>query len=569
MPEAELGFLCSRLRLAYVPRGALAAGPGLPARLCIVKSGRVAGGGEVAEPGDCFPVAALVARAAPGDAYRAEADSFLWELEAADFDALLGKSARFRAFCTDRLALLVEESRRARRAEAGQALLDGAGLLAPLSSVLAREPVSCPPQATVGEVIAALHEKRIGSMVVADGAGLPLGIFTVQDVLGRVAVPRAAMDTPIAALMSPRPVCLPQEAPLVEAALAMVKHGIRHVVVLRDGRFAGVVSERDLFALQRLSLRRVAERIQAASGVPALAEAAAAIRELTRHLMAQGIRAEQLTQVASALNDALTQRVIALAALGRELPGDWCWLALGSEGRLEQTFVTDQDNALIFAAAGEREAARRAFLEFAGQVNRDLDACGFPLCKGEIMARNPKWCLAPEEWRAQFGDWIRNPLPEALLNASIFFDFRPLAGEARLAGELREAVLPQAKASPAFQRAMALNALTVRPPLGVLRDFAAEGGLIDLKLVGTRPFVDAARVLALARGAAETSTAARLAVAGEPAAIEAFHYIQGLRLREQGNRVREDALGALDRRTLKEAFRQAVALQERLRADYP
>ena len=571
MDGASLAFLASRLRLAYFPRGAPVAGPGSGAsgRLCIVKSGRVSSGGETAEAGECFPVAALVARREPEEIFRADADTFCWELAAADFDALVGLSARFRAFCTDRLALLLDQSRRELRAEAGRSLIDGAGLLAPLATVLAREAVSCAPGTPVGEAIRTMHRSRVGSIVVVDASRAPLGIFTTQDVLERVASPQASMDLPIESLMTRSPLALQHEAPLIEAALAMVKHGIRHVVVLRDGALAGVVSERDLFSLQRMSLRRVAERIQSATALAQLAEAAAEIRQLTRHLMAQGIGPEQLTQVAAALNDALSQRVIALAVGRRSLPGRWCWLALGSEGRLEQTFVTDQDNALIFAAEGDAAAAQRTFLEFAGEVNRDLDDCGFPLCKGEIMARNPRWCLAPEEWRRLFDSWIRNPQPEALLNASIFFDFRPLAGDPRLAGTLRDAILSQARASAAFCRAMAHNALTVKPPLGVLRDFAVEDGMLDLKLYGTRPFVDAARVLALARGSAETGTAARLRAVDEPAAVEAFHYLQGLRLREQGNRIAVEALSPLDRQTLKEAFRQAVALQDRLGVDFP
>src|SRR5690606_35811855 len=124
------------------------------------------------------------------------------------------------------------------------------------------------------------------------------------------------------------------------------RHGIRHVVVTRDGRLAGVVSERDLFALQRVSLRRTSERIHAARSVQDLQGAAEELRKLARHLLAQGVAAEQLTAMVSALNDSLTQRIIALASERHALPGRWCWLALGSEGRMEQTLVTDQDNAL-------------------------------------------------------------------------------------------------------------------------------------------------------------------------------------------------------------------------------
>jgi CBS domain-containing protein len=199
-------------------------------------------------------------------------------------------------------------------------------------------------------------------------------------------------------------------------------------------------------------------------------------------------------------------------------------------------------------------------------VNRDLDACGFPLCKGEIMARNPRWCLTPQEWRAAFDGWIRNTDPQALMHAAIFFDLRALAGEARLASGLREAVLAQSRANRAFLRAMALAALQARPPLGLLADFSADE--LDLKLSGTRPFVDAARVLALAAGSGETNTAARLQAAGEGTAAEAFHYLQTLRLRRESNRVAVADLSDIDRRVLKGAFRAASLLQQRLGLDY-
>jgi CBS domain-containing protein len=262
----------------------------------------------------------------------------------------------------------------------------------------------------------------------------------------------------------------------------------------------------------------------------------------------------------SALNDALSRRVIELAAAKRALPGAWCWLALGSEGRMEQTLITDQDNALIM------EGDKGVFLQFADQVNRDLDACGFPLCKGDVMARNPRWCLSPAQWRALFEGWIENTQPRALLEAAIFFDFRALAGEARLAGELREAVLARTRENRAFLRAMAQAALEAKPPLGLLADFSAAE--LDLKLAGTRPFVDAARVLALAAGVAETGTAPRLHAAGEATAVEAFHYLQTLRLRSDANRVRVEELSDIDRRVLKGAFRQAAILQQRLALDY-
>ena len=567
MDAALLSRMAGQLSIAYYPRGTVIVGTshGAPEHLRIVKAGRVRGPDGSLEEGELFPVPALLEGRAAGGDYQAEADTFCWELAAAQFRALLEESPELRAFCTDRLAALLGAAQRARQAEQAASLADTSALLAPLSSVLRREAVHCRADAPIAEVVQAMHRERVGSMVVVDQAGAVAGIFTTIDLLERVASPRLSMDMPIASVMTPRPFALEQAAPLVEAALAMARHGFRHVVVTRDGALAGVVSERDLFALQRTSLGRMAERIRAARGVEALTAAAAEIRALAGRLLAQGIAARQMTRMVSALNDTLTERVVSLAAGSHSLPGRWCWLALGSEGRMEQTTVSDQDNALIVDAPAE---AKGAYLAFADEVNRMLDACGFPLCKGDIMARNPRWCLAPAEWTALFDGWIRNPEPDALLNAAIFFDFRPLAGDARLAEALRRDVLARARRYPSFLRAMAHSALTVRPALGLLRDFGAD--TIDLKLNGARPFVDAARVLALAAGSEETATAARLAAAGEPASrADAFHFIQRLRLDAGGNALPVARLTSIERRVLKEALREAERLQDRLRADYP
>jgi CBS domain-containing protein len=556
-----LEFLAAHLELAYYPRGATITGPerGVADRLYIVKQGRVSADLPLGA-GEFFPVGALLGRRPTTHAYRAEADTFCWELSGENFRALLERSPRFRAFCTDHLAMLLSRSQRRLRAEAGEALIAGAGMLAPLSSLKRRPPVFCRRGTSMREVLQTMQRERIGSMVVVDAAERPIGVFTAHDVLTRVALPQAPVDAPIERLMSAPPVTLEEEATLADAAVAMARHGIRHIVLTRDGRLTGVVSERDLFAIQRVGLRGISARIRAAGDLDALVDASAQIRQLARQLLAQDVGAEALTAMISALNDTLTRRVIELAAARATLPEAWCWLALGSEGRMEQTLVTDQDNALIYSGD------RHGLSAFADEVNRNLDACGFPLCKGEIMARNPRWCLTLQEWRRVFDDWIRNNDPQALLNASIFFDFRPLAGEASLAGALRDAVLPQTRANRSFCRAMAQSALQTRPPLGLLADFSAAA--LDLKLVGTRPYVDAARVLALAQGSAETGTAARLRAAGEAAAVDGFHFVQALRLRHGANRVEVGALGAIERRVLKEAFRQGAVLQQRLRLDF-
>jgi CBS domain-containing protein len=314
-----------------------------------------------------------------------------------------------------------------------------------------------------------------------------------------------------------------------------------------------------------------------------------------RNLLAQGVPAEQLTRIIATLNDLLTARVVELEARAAQLEADaFCWLALGSEGRHEQTLATDQDNAIVFPepAEGPAEAAREHLLPFARSVNRALAACGFPLCKGEIMAGNPRWCLSLPEWQGQFLRWMGEPDAPALLNSTIFFDFRALFGATELAQRLRTWLADAAKPRDLFRRFMAENALRNEPPLGLVRDFAVgdhEGrpDTLDLKVNGAALFVDAARILALGTGDTHTSTVERLRGAGQARKlasgdvegwIDAFHFIQSLRMTHQqeqieagvapDNYLRPEALNPLDRRILKEALRQARKLQERLRLDY-
>jgi CBS domain-containing protein len=234
---------------------------------------------------------------------------------------------------------------------------------------------------------------------------------------------------------------------------------------------------------------------------------------------------------------------------------------------------------------------RERLLPFALAVNQALDACGFPLCKGQVMASNPRMCLSLDEWKSRIRGWVMTPAPADLLNAAIFFDLRPLHGDTNLADALRGHIHELARANPAFLRLMAENALEARPPLGIVRDFTTTDAperahSVNLKLNGARPFIDAARIYALAHGLAQTNTAERLRAARGPmgmgtleseALVRGFFVVQGLRLRNQAllplgheaaNRIDPDDLDPLERRILKGAFLQAKALQSRLALDY-
>lgn len=465
----------------------------------------------------------------------------------------------------------------------------------PLSSIIRRAPVTVPPEVTVREALETMNRHRIGSIIIADAkTGVPVGIFTLQDLLRRIALQDGDLAQPIANVMTAGLVSLPPEATAYHAALLMARHSLRHVVVVnQQGKLTGIVSQNDLYALQRVSIKEISTEIGTAQDIGDLAHAASEIRRLADNMLGQGVGAEQLTQFISTLNDLLTLRIIELTQAEFELPQvRWCWIALGSEGRFEQTLSTDQDNGIIFACDdASAERVRQQLLPFAQEVNRKLDACGFLLCKGNIMAGNPMWCMSLEEWRRKFSGWMRVTEPEALLFAAIFFDFRPLFGDEELSDSLRRWLLDTCAKQPLFLRFMAENALRSQPPLGILRDFVFDKShefphTIDLKMFGAWPFVDSARILALMHGVPHTSTAQRLRAAmaamrfphDEIAAmVDSFFYIQLLRLRHQhnlrdrasgANRINPNDLNELERRILKECFKQARKLQSRLRLDF-
>jgi len=570
-------------RLLYIRRGSVSARGGVA---------NVAEGGVHYEAGDLFPAAAVAAARPVSATYEAAEDLEALAIDAEAARALAGRSAGWAHFLARRTEHLLGLWRAALRAEQETDALAEHSLEAPLANLPRKTPVACAPETPLGEALRLMHERRVGSVLVLGADGAAQGIFTRHDVLERVALARPPEDAPMHRFMSAPVHTLPLRASAQEAALAMSRHGVRHLPLTDDtGRVVSLVSERDLFALQRLSLRHVGAMIRAATDLPALVACGEAIRRLARHLLAQGLSARALTELLSHLNDLLAERIVirAAAAHGLDLARA-AWVAFGSEGRSEQTIATDQDNGLVLADDVD-EAERERWLRMAQEVNQTLDACGYPLCKGQIMAGNPACCLHQRAWLARFEHWMAQGAPEDLLNASIYFDVRALAGAAALVAPLRDRITKRARELPRFRKQLADNALRARPALnwrGAL-DTRSEGDAawLDLKMGGTAIFVDAARLFALAEGVSATGTRERLlqsaAARGQrpdeaESQASAFEVLQMLRLRQQiragtpaadANRVDVHRLSAIDRRMLKEALHAARELQRRVELDYP
>ncbi|MBF0609690.1 MAG: CBS domain-containing protein [Magnetococcales bacterium] len=589
--------LAQRFTILNLEAGAVLFVPGqMPDHLYLMGSGKAvveAMGSEIENPvlaeltaGNFFPVEALFQNRPVFSTFRVVEDSTLYRLSESQFKQSLADFPTFRRFCELRANTLVDQTRKLYTTQLS-IRPDYQSLDTPLATIVQSKPVTSDPSTPLKVVLAKMNDHPAEVAVIVDNDDHPLGIFTLRDLLQRVALGEYPLESPVEGVMTRELHPLEGKLPGSHAALEMARHGVKQVVVVDQGKVIGLVSERDLFGLQKVGLAQIAAGIQQARTEDSLIRLSDDIRKLSHNLLDQGVGSEQLTQIISTLNDQLTEQILRLTARSSSLtPIDFCWLALGSEGRHEQTLSSDQDNAIIFRPSEgiSHEEARQQLLGFAQKVNSLLDQCGFPLCKGGIMAGNSKWCLSLEEWEKQFNGWINTPEPEAILNATIFFDFRPLHGHKHLATQLRNRVARIAKQNRRFLHLMVESALDRSPPLGLLRDFVtANDGTIDLKLSGIALFVDAARIFSLAHEIVAPGTRPRLRQISRFVKIpgkeveawnNAFDFLQHLRMRIQheqhmagrpvSNKIDPASLNDLDRRFLLESLRQAGRLQKRL-----
>ena len=601
MAENDVDFFITASSEAYFAPKEVILSPadGPPQFLYLIRQGRVSGRRDIPgitetafalDAGNLFSIGSAFANRPVSTTYSAIDDCFCLLFPVESMRQLASQSKPFSEFLNNRVWGLLEESRAAlRNSFASQALAEQS-LESRLGDLPLKKPLTTAPNTPLRDALTQIHEKKVGSILVVENDRTILGILTRYDVLSRVTLQNIDLNTPISAVMSLGVKTLSVDDSAEMAGLFMSRFNIRHLPVLDQGELVGIISERDLFSLQRLSLSNISTAIRGATDLVYLKQCADNIRTFARNLLGQGVQARQLTALISHLNDVLTERLIEIYAAKYQLNAtQFAWIALGSEGRGEQTIATDQDNALVFADT-EPEGQRAIYLRFAREVNEALDACGYPLCRGNIMASNPELCLSQREWLERFARWIEHGNPKDLLNASIFFDLRPLAGNADLLIPLKEYVRVRAAALPRFIKLLADNSLNIRVPLnwfGVIEPTEVNGQkTIDLKLQGTAIVVDVARIYALAHGIEAINTRERLAAVGralnvpesESAAwITAFEFLQTQRLAVQigetaingnPNAIDIDQLNSVDRSILKESLLKVRSLQQHLQLDY-
>ena len=418
--------------------------------------------------------------------------------------------------------------------------------------------------------------------------------MTDNDLRTKVLAAGLSPEVAVAGIMTQPVHTVPLTADAFDALLTMSRNGVSLLVVVEGDHMAGIISEHDLQMEAGSSPLQVIDAIRRTTSLDTLIGMRYKIDSVLEMMLRQGGPVKQLVALVTELNDRLTIRIIELVEeeMAREglgpPPVPYGWLALGSEGRREQTLHTDQDNALFFAPEPDCDETecKQWFLQFAQRVVGYLVRSGIPECPGGIMASNPEWCQPEDLWLDKFLGWIKDPSPQPILMASIFFDFRPIYAGTNFPYLLEDQLLKAIRKSGLFMRFMAKNALINRPPLSLLRRFVVEKSgehknKFDLKQRGLTPVVDAARVLSLSLGIKSQNTLDRLAEINRIGIIddtfhadlrEAYEFLIYLQISRhldalaQGekpdNFIDPASLNGLQRKMLKESFAVVRGLQE-------
>ncbi len=592
LPEALLSKAAQNIQISYYRKGSEASVLDYQKpQLYIVRTGAFevrSDTGELVDrvdEGGYFGYPSLLTGDAISNQVAVLEDGLLYQIDEETFSYLRSQSRPFERFFNQAHAKRLKQAVLTRNLDhqLAQRVVD----------VISPGVVTIEQSADVADAARIMTEQRVSSILVMDRDNL-VGIITDRDMRSRVLAEGKGSDTPVTEIMTENPITVSVSNFVFEATMLMTGHNIHYLPVMEEqnNQVYGVLSTTDLVKAQKSDPVYLISEISRQEDIEGLKAVSWDIAKLLQNLIEADARADEIGRIITCVSDAFTKQLILQAKekLG-EPPVPFAWLAFGSQGRQDQTAVSDQDNALLIddACKPEHEAY---FSDFAEYVCAGLDACGYVYCPGEIMAKTERWRQPLQVWQERFQSWINEPDSEALMHTSIFFDMRCVVGEQSLFDALHKVICEAAKDNDIFLAYLTQNALKTTPPLGFFKTFVLERdgehiNTLDLKHRGVVPIVDLARVYALSVGMERINTTDRLRALANDRVItkkdarnllDAYEFISHQRLLHQGaklargerpdNYLIPDEMSGLVRHQLKDAFEVVNRAQSALRLKF-
>ncbi len=604
-----LDEVAGAVEIAYSKAGTMMAERGRPVQaLFYIRSGAVEvyrHNGQLYNrlgEGDIFGQFALLRDSQVRFPVQAIEDTLVYLIPKSVFDRLCAADGDFADF--------VELSGSRLKSTVEQSLRDNDMMATPVRRLISRMPVMIQESATVQDAARLMTENDVSSVLLlkpgddedsdrmfADAEGrqwLLTGMITDKDLRQRIIAEGASAQTPLSSISHGWLIAIQSNQSVNEAMLTMLRNNIQRLPVLHRRRPVGVVYLSDIVRYETNNSVYLVNNIFNRTSVKGLARLTPEVRAGFVRLVDEGATSRMIGGAMSTVGRSLMRRLVELAEaeLGPP-PVPYCFMVHGSLARNDQSITTDQDNAIVLHDSFNPKRHDEYFRQLARYVSDGLDACGYPYCKGGVMATNDPWRQPLARWKRYFSDWIANPDPQRLLHSSIFFDLDAVHGEERFVEELQDLIAARAKASPRFLAALARNALGRTPPLGFFRTFVLEqdgrhDNSINIKRRGIAPLNDVIRVHALGVGSRAQNGFERLDGISRAGALPAgqtdklsyaLEFLSIVRMRHQVQEIKDDhepnnaiqpeQIPDSERRNLKEAFQILSNAQNFLRFRYP
>ncbi|MCX7770844.1 MAG: DUF294 nucleotidyltransferase-like domain-containing protein [Proteobacteria bacterium] len=265
------------------------------------------------------------------------------------------------------------------------------------------------------------------------------------------------------------------------------------------------------------------KQINIAENYSELRDIHAELNEIQKKLFELQPSVIDLHKVCTEYRDRISKKVInmvirELITQNIYLPDEsFAYIALGSDGRKEQTLITDQDNLIVFEDSNGRY--KDFFYErFSNLLVERLSYCGFKKCTGEIMPSNPNW-------RGTFSQWIRRveklcsftseDFQKNLVNLIVLTDLRFIFGDEELSERFIKTIMEIIYDNHIVLNEIAKSAASLNVAKGFMRSFRVEKkgshkGYINMKLNAWAPIILAVRAFAIKNKVIATGTIERI-----------------------------------------------------------
>ncbi|AXR05836.1 DUF294 nucleotidyltransferase-like domain-containing protein [Salinimonas sediminis] len=437
----------------------------------------------------------------------------------------------------------------------------------------------------IREVAQVMTDMHRSSALVFEGSVLA-GVVTDRDLTTRVLATGMDTSQPVSEIMTERPRTVHPEAPLAQAIEIMMQHNVRSLPVMEDGEVVGVLTATSLVENSHVQAIYLISQVYRQNSLKDLINLVPRRQAVFEALQAARVDARAIQQMVTLIADAFNKRILQLAEdkFG-PAPIPYAWFCAGSQARFEMHLGSDQDNGIILQWEPDAQEATY-FKNLANYVCQALDDCGYPLCKGDVMASNDRWRVPLAVWQNYVKQWVAESEAQNLLDITVFLDLRFLYGTEHLVAALKQSLLARVEGHHRFFAIMVANSLRISPPLGLFRKFVLtrDGDnrqVLNIKKQAVNLVVDLARVYALAAGSSATETTHRLRDAANKKVInqvhrqeltEAFQFINLVRFKHQSdvashggvqdNLIAPSSLTPFERNHLKDAFRIIARYQE-------